>query len=114
MPTYDYACDQCGPFESLRSIGQRDTLSVCPRCGTACKRVLTGAPRLAVISAQKHLAMRTNERASHEPVSSKSYVLRPHPSGCSCCSGGGKAKATTVVSNGNKSFPAKRPWMISH
>ena len=114
MPTYDYACDQCGPFESLRSMAQRDAPAVCPQCGTACERVLIGAPRLAVMSDRQRLAMSTNERASHEPVSSKSYVPRAHPSGCSCCSGGAKAKATAVAPNGNKSFPAKRPWMISH
>lgn len=94
MPTYDYACDQCGPFEALRSMDQRTAT--------------------AVMCDRQRLAMSTNERASHEPVSSKSYVPRAHPSGSSCCSGGGKAKATAVAPNGNKSFPAKRPWMISH
>lgn len=114
MPTYDYACGQCGPFEALRSIAQRDAPALCPHCGTSSERVLIGAPRLSILSAYNRQAISTNERASHEPLSSKSYVPKTHPSGCSCCSGSKKSKATAVAPNGNKSFPAKRPWMISH
>jgi hypothetical protein len=33
--------------------------------------------------------------------------------GCGCCSTG-KRGATVTGASGNKAFPAKRPWMISH
>lgn len=113
MPTYDYACPHCGPFDMLRAMAQRDAPAFCPHCGQGAERVLIHAPTLATMSAVQRLASSTNERASHEPQSSKSYVPKRHPSGCSCCSGG-KSKATAVAPNGNKAFPSKRPWMISH
>jgi len=33
MPTYDYACPDCGGFEALRSLAQRDEPCACPDCG---------------------------------------------------------------------------------
>ncbi|MES1162207.1 MAG: zinc ribbon domain-containing protein, partial [Rhizobacter sp.] len=54
-----------------------------------------------------------NERARHEPKSSRDYARLKHPAGCGCCSTG-KRGATVTGANGNKAFPAKRPWMISH
>ena len=113
MPTYDYACSQCGTFEVRRSIAQREAAAACPICGVMCQRVLISAPMLAVMSPQKRHAIITNERASHEPRSSRSYETKMHPSGCSCCSGKA-SKATVVTSDGSKAFPSKRPWMISH
>lgn len=113
MPTYDYVCIKCGAFEVMRSIAQREAEAACPVCGTMCQRVLISAPRLSVMSAQTRHAMSTNERASHEPYSSKSYAPTMHPSGCSCCSGK-ELKATVVMPDGSKGFPSKRPWMISH
>ncbi|MGB3070145.1 MAG: FmdB family zinc ribbon protein, partial [Ottowia sp.] len=47
MPTYDYACPDCGDFDALRSLAQRNELCACPRCGSASPRVMTQAPRLA-------------------------------------------------------------------
>jgi hypothetical protein len=42
-----------------------------------------------------------------------SYGRLKHPAGCGCCST--SKKATTVrAPDGAKSFPSKRPWMISH
>lgn len=113
MPTYDYACSQCGTFEVMRSIAQREAAALCPGCGAMCQRVLISAPMLSVMSPQKRHAITTNERASHEPRNSRSCEPRAHPSGCSCCSGKA-SKATVVAPDGSKGFPSKRPWMISH
>jgi hypothetical protein len=33
--------------------------------------------------------------------------------GCGCCSTS-RRSTTLVGANGNKAFPGKRPWMISH
>jgi hypothetical protein len=68
---------------------------------------------LAYLDGTTLRAMDANERSRHEPKSSKNYVSHKHPAGCGCCS---SSKKTTTVTgkNGNKMFPSKRPWMISH
>ncbi|MBP8860383.1 MAG: zinc ribbon domain-containing protein, partial [Ottowia sp.] len=88
MPTYDYACPDCGGFEALRSLSQRDEPCSCPDCGTASTRVFVAAPRLACLSSETRRAHETNERASHAPRSSRdgSYGRLKHPAGCGCCS----------------------------
>ena len=117
MPTYDYACPDCGGFDAFRSLSARNDPAACPDCGTASPRVFVSAPRLACLSSETRFAMDTNERARHEPRSSKSldgsYGRLRHPSGCGCCS---TSKQTTTVRapDGSKAFPSKRSWMISH
>jgi putative FmdB family regulatory protein len=118
MPTYDYACPDCGGFDAFRSLALRNDPATCPECGTASPRVFVSAPNLACVSSETRHAMDTNERARHEPRSSKSleggsYGRLKHPAGCGCCST--SKKATTVrTPDGAKGFPSKRPWMISH
>jgi len=118
MPTYDYECASCGPFEAFRAIDDRNLPAACGVCGAASNRVMVAAPRLAVMSSDQRIAFSTNERASHEPQHSSSYR---HPSGCSCCkpvSKNKQAKEHSNVDSANnkpvKSFANKRPWMISH
>jgi len=113
MPTYDYACAGCGGFDAFRALAQRDEPAVCPDCGSAAPRVFVTAPRLALMESGTRSAMATNERARHEPRSSRDYARLKHPSGCGCCSTGSRG-ATVTGANGNKAFPAMRPWMISH
>lgn len=113
MPTYDYACGHCGGFEALRPSGLRDEPAACPDCGSASPRVLSAAPRLALMASGTRCAIETNERARHEPVSSRDYARLRHPAGCGCC-GSGKRGATVTAPNGAKAAPSRRPWMISH
>mgnify|MGYP000146124798 CR=1 FL=1 len=47
MPTYDYACGQCGSFDALRSVAMRNQDAACPSCGGVAPRVLASAPALA-------------------------------------------------------------------
>ena len=116
MPTYDYDCPSCGGFEAFRSLSARNEPCDCPDCGTASPRVFASAPRLALMNSDTRHAMATNERARHEPKTSRDYQRLRHPAGCGCCSGGsGRSKSGTLTApNGAKSFPSKRPWMISH
>lgn len=123
MPTYDYACPDCGGFEALRSLAARNEPVSCPDCGVDSPRVFVSAPRLACLSSDTRTAMDINERARHAPMNGQEYSaykrLAKHPSGCGCCgsssgSGIGKRGATVTGANGNKMFPNKRPWMISH
>ena len=113
MPTYDYACGGCGGFDAFRSMSQRDEPAACPECGAASPRVFAAAPRLALLDGDTRSAMDTNERARHEPKSSRDYARLRHPAGCGCCTPG-RRSATLTGANGNKAFPSKRPWMISH
>lgn len=113
MPTYDYACAQCGGFDAFRTLAARNEAAVCPDCGGASPRVFASAPRLALMEGSTRRAMDVNERARHEPKHSGDYTRLKHPSGCGCCSTG-KRGATVTAANGNKAFPSRRPWMISH
>ncbi|MEM7496458.1 MAG: zinc ribbon domain-containing protein [Pseudomonadota bacterium] len=108
MPVYEYECASHGRFEQMRPMAQFDRPCPCPACGAEAPRV-TALPRLAVLSTGDRHAHATNERAQHEPKSTRS-----HGPGCGCCGGGRKASKTLRRADGSKSFPAKRPWMISH
>lgn len=114
MPTYDYECRDCGGFDAFRHLGQRNEPAACPDCGGPSPRVFASAPRLALMESGTRDAMAVNERARHEPKRSGDYARLRHPSGCGCCSGSTKSSATVRGANGNKAFPSKRPWMISH
>jgi putative FmdB family regulatory protein len=113
MPTYDYACGACGGFDAIRALALRNEPAACPDCGGASPRVLVSAPRLALMDSGTRSAVQTNERAQHEPRRSAEYARLKHPAGCGCCSSS-KRSATTTAANGNKAFPSRRPWMISH
>lgn len=115
MPTYDYLCPHCGPFETLRGMAQRNDPCACPDCGAQSGRAMLSAPRLSALSGTARQAHETNERAAHAPLSSRNLAGagKRHPAGCGCCSTG-KRGATVTGASGAKAFPGKRPWMISH
>ena len=114
MPTYDYACPACGGFDAFRTLAARNEAAACPDCGGASPRVFASAPRLALLDGSTRRSLDINERARHEPKRSGEYARLKHPSGCGCCSTSSKRSATVTGANGNKAFPSKRPWMISH
>lgn len=109
MPIYDYDCETCGPFEALRPMADFAEPCDCPECTKPAPRVLLSAPNVSMVSTESRHAHHTNERSADSPKKSS------HGPGCSCC-GGGKSKnsGTLYRPDGSKSFPAKRPWMISH
>lgn len=104
MPVYDYACQTCGPFTVLRPMAQFRDPHDCPDCGGPCERAFLTAPRLSGMDAATKTAHATNERSRHAP-------RRSHGAGCGCCAPKAKAAAAPATA---KSFPAARPWMISH
>jgi putative FmdB family regulatory protein len=118
MPTYDYACSDCGGFDAFRPLAQRNEPCACPACGAAALRVFASAPWLACTSPEQRRAHETNERAQHAPRSSRdgggNYGRLRHPAGCGCCSPAARRSTTVIAPNGAKAFPTKRPWMISH
>jgi putative FmdB family regulatory protein len=109
MPTYDYGCPRCGTFSLYRPMSDYDLAQACPDCGTASHRVLVSVSAIAGMDAGQRGAMAANERSAHAPRQSSAGVS--HGPGCGCCGGAGKRKLTT---HGLKSFPSRRPWMISH
>jgi putative FmdB family regulatory protein len=113
MPTYDYTCAHCGGFDALRALAMRNEPAPCPQCGAASSRVFARAPGLALMQGITRTAIETNERARHEPKRSRDEPRLRHPVGCGCCRSGARG-ATVTAANGNKGFPSKRPWMISH
>jgi putative FmdB family regulatory protein len=114
MPTYDYLCLACGPFDALRNLAQRNEACPCRTCGAQSHRAFVAAPRLAVMDGGQRHAIETNERAAHAPTMSKDVAgVKRHPAGCGCCAGARRG-ATARGPDGSKAFPSKRPWMISH
>ena len=111
MPVYDYECERCGVFTALRPMSECREPLACPDCGEAASRVLLSMPAIAGMDPARRKAIAVNERASHEPRSSR----QGHGPGCTCCSGKSKASSRTAKApNGAKAFPKARPWMISH
>ncbi|WP_366524912.1 zinc ribbon domain-containing protein [uncultured Tateyamaria sp.] len=109
MPVYEYNCADCGVFEEMMPMSRFADPCDCPACGISAPRILLTVPRLAAISSTARHAHETNERAADSPKRSN------HGPNCGCCGGGSKKPSKTLHHpNGSKSFPTKRPWMISH
>lgn len=117
MPVYDYLCDACGPFSEMRPMADYDLPRECPACGKQSPRAFLTAPYFAAMAADRRLAYATNERSASAP-STLSELKKTHGVGCRCCAGGTlrRDKAAHAVSGraNPKSFPARRPWMLSH
>lgn len=114
MPIYDYECEACGPFREMRPMAMAAEPCACPTCSTPAPRAFFTMPNLATMDGDRRFAHATNERASNEPISSKSdRAQRLHGVNCACCKPG-KSRATVFRADGAKSFPTARPWMISH
>jgi len=117
MPVYDYLCAQCGPFTRMRPMAESSVAHDCPTCGQDAPRAFLSAPYLATMSADRRLAHATNERSAAAPQVLSG--LKPsHGSGCSCCAAkppsSAKPTSAAATRNAAKSFPARRPWMLSH
>lgn len=109
MPVYEYQCADCGVFEEMTPMSRFADPCDCPTCGTSAPRVLLTLPALAAVSSAVLTAHETNERSADSPKRSA------HGPGCGCCGGGAKKNSKTLYRpDGSKSFPTKRPWMISH
>jgi putative FmdB family regulatory protein len=111
MPNYDYNCPDCGGFTENRPMAMSGDPCDCPQCGTPSPRAFFSTPFFALMDKATRTAIGTNEKAAHEPKTSKSLG---HGAGCSCCSGAPKKSKTVYRADGAKVFPSARPWMISH
>ena len=120
MPLYEYDCLECGPFTEIRPMAESALPQPCPECGRATPRAYLTPPMMACVGTDTRTAMETNERAQNAPMTVGEFgakqEARRHRAGCSCCSPTrSKKKSTTAKTpSGAKTFPSKRPWMISH
>ena len=105
MPLYEYQCDECGPFSAMRAVKDYQEPCPCDGCGALAPRTLLSNPAFAGMDGALRQAHGRNERSAHAPVRAS------HPSSCGCCRKTGVRTAENVTP---KSFPASRPWMISH
>jgi putative FmdB family regulatory protein len=112
MPTYEYLCDDCGPFSAMRPMAECELPSPCPACAASAPRVILTAPHCSSLSAERRAAYATNERSAYAPKT-LSQTRGAHAPGCGCCSGR-RSRLVARGRGGAKSFPTSRPWMISH
>ncbi|MBU2746236.1 FmdB family zinc ribbon protein [Acidithiobacillus caldus] len=113
MPSYEFECRHCGSFAVFRSMEKRNAHCSCPKCGREAFRILASAPALSILTTASRKAHAMNEQASHEPKTTDEYRASKHPVGCACCSSS-RSRATKIMPDGSKTFPSRRPWMISH
>ncbi len=109
MAIYEYTCSACGPFEADRPMAEYRQPLACPECGVEAPRVMRTAPWLAGMPAELRQAHVVNERSAHEPKQG-----HRHGPSCGCGSTNKRKGAAARTPAGAKSFPSKRPWMISH
>ncbi len=117
MPTYEYLCNDCGPFTNMRPMAECDEPDDCPHCAGSAPRAYLTAPAFFCMPAASRKAHATNEQSRHAPKTSAEYKAsqdRKHGAGCGCCSGKKPARLQTKSRSGAKGFPTARPWMISH
>lgn len=120
MPLYDYKCKEHGLFHALNTMDRAGEPIACPHCGQPSARIIMIPPEVLAMAPDKRKAMERNERARHEPISSKEQepIITGHKHD-KCC-GGHKHKTSALsqkailLADGSKIFPSQRPWMISH
>src|SRR5258706_15970609 len=102
MPAYEYHCEQCGSFTTMRPMSARNDPQICPGCGTSASRVLTAAA-FAGMAAADGVVHAINERAANEPKLSSKHGMR-----CASCSDSRKSDSARSA-GGLKAVPGKRP-----
>jgi putative FmdB family regulatory protein len=115
MPVYDYECGDCGVFTEMRAMSFSDTPCDCPSCGASSPRAFLSTPAVLGMDGARRKAHAANEESRHRPKTRDEYAAAKanrHPVGCGCCSGA--KKSGVFRADGAKTFPSKRPWMISH
>ena len=81
MPTYDYECENCGPFSESHPMAEFDRLQPCPDCGEK-------APRLLTVPAIGGMA--------REDAGAGMQAAMSHPGGCAYRAGPRRFSAEAV------------------
>ncbi|MEC4765400.1 FmdB family zinc ribbon protein [Mycobacterium sherrisii] len=66
LPTYGYKCGDCGPFTLVRPMAEARSLTDCPGCGDAARRVF-GSPALHALDTGVRRAHDASERSAEAP-----------------------------------------------
>lgn len=112
MPIYKYHCHDCGSFEALRDLEERNAACFCPMCGEESEMQI-GAPFLALLSEENRKKWEINEKSKHEPK-----AVRRSSCGCSSVhtckstSEGKKKEESSGLQMQTKK--TARPWMLGH
>ena len=66
VPTYDFFCEDCGPFELRRPVTEAGEAAACPACGAEARRVYA-MPNTKRMPTGLSGAMNRAEKSAHEP-----------------------------------------------
>ena len=75
MPTYEYACPDCGSFTAVRPMAEYSKDQACPKCGAPAPRVTLTGPGLGLFSS----------KGAQSGGAGRSLQGCAHPGGCRCC-----------------------------
>ena len=67
MPTYAFACEQCGPFEERRPMAEASGAASCPACEGDARRTYT-PPGVVRTPAALGRALNLEASSAHEPA----------------------------------------------
>ena len=114
MPTYDYLCPACGPFEARRPMSESKALVPCAQCHAPAPRIMS-APRLNLMSTTNRYAETRNEKSAHEPdvVHTPGPHAHSHEHGHGHGHGHSHRHAHTKRQK-HVGHDASRPWMLGH
>jgi putative FmdB family regulatory protein len=80
VPTYAFACAQCGPFEEPRAMAEASRPASCPVCDGDARRLYT-PPGVVRTPAPLARALNLEARSAHEPAVVGAPRGRPLPFG---------------------------------
>ncbi len=80
MPSYEYHCDSCGPFD-LYQLFTAETLTVCPKCGGQVAKQFTPPTIFHPGRAFMERADRAAEYDTRHPVRRGQWAVTKNPSG---------------------------------
>ncbi|MCF8157287.1 MAG: zinc ribbon domain-containing protein [Rhodoferax sp.] len=83
MPTYDYACPNCGTFAARQSMALYDQPLPCPNCTTLSPRGLSVPLSLSIgrLVTSSRFAADTSNSVDIDG----GYKRLRHPRACACC-----------------------------
>jgi putative FmdB family regulatory protein len=82
MPTYEYSCEKCGPFEIWQSI-KDNALALCPTCGSKVQRLISANVGFVL----KGAGFYQNDYKSQGAPKAETKDSQPPGPGCGTCGG---------------------------
>ncbi len=95
MPTYEYECGSCGPFDLFQSMSDAP-LKVCPTCGNPVRRKINGGT--GVIFKGSGFYKNDSRKGSSAPKASSDAASKPAPA-CESCAAAASCPAPAKESS---------------